>query len=181
VYGDLGTNLDRSYVVNWIVRKGGIDSFKKVCSTTTTVNMAGKQVKPCAEFDGVSLEGKSSLIMSPNNQHHGYNARPLNGIWAQAPYLHNGSVPTIYHLLVPAERPAKFIKSRLDYDQEMLGFSWRISDHSSEGYLFDTEAFPSFSRAGHDKDIQDGEHTYKLDWSDDKEGAKAIIEYLKTL
>lgn len=34
-----------------------------------------------------------------------YKARPLNGIWATAPYLHNGSVPTLYDLLLPKRRP----------------------------------------------------------------------------
>jgi mono/diheme cytochrome c family protein len=38
----------------------------------------------------------------------GYVAQPLTAVWATAPYLHNGSVPTLYHLLHPAERPARF-------------------------------------------------------------------------
>ena len=39
-----------------------------------------------------------------------YKVRPLNGIWATPPYLHNGSVPTLYALLSPVEeRPKKFI------------------------------------------------------------------------
>jgi len=185
VYTNLGTNLDRSYVVDWLIRKAALDGFSKICSPTTSVKMAGQDVKPCADFEGVSLKGKKSVIMSPNNQHHGYNARPLSGIWAQAPYLHNGSVPTVYHLLVPNERPDRFIKSRLDYDKDLLGFSWKLEDASSskmkEGYLFDTNSFPTFSNAGHDKDILDGDHTYKLNWSEDKDGAKAIVEYLKTL
>lgn len=184
VYTEIGTNLDRSYVVNWLIRKAGIKGFNEICSPSTTVNMNGQDTQPCAEFDGVSLKNKSSIIMSPNNQHHGYNARPLNGIWAQAPYLHNGSVPTVYHLLVPEQRPASFIKSRLNYDTELLGFSWQASSANTDnnnGYLFDTTSFPTFSNAGHDKDITEGEHTYKLDWSDDRGGAKAIIEYLKTL
>lgn len=185
VYSNLGTNLDRSRVVNWIIRKGGIDSFIQACSPDTTVNMGGKDVKPCAEFDGVSLKGKESLIMSPNNQHEGYNARPLSGIWAQAPYLHNGSVPTVYQLLVPGQRPQSFIKSRLDYDQKYLGFAWQAAEPSEgkphEGYLFDTASFPALSNRGHDKDVSENGHTYKLDWTDDIPGAMAIIEYMKTL
>ena len=180
IYTNLGTNKDRSYVVNWLIRKAAIKGFNSICSTDTTVTMQGKSIKPCAEFDGVSLKDKSEVIMSPNDQHHGYSARPLNGIWAQAPYLHNGSVPTAYHLLVPDERPDTFIKSSLDYDKELLGFAW-LKSATNSGYRFDTTSFPSFSNAGHDKDITDGKFTYKLDWSDDKGGAKAIIEYLKTL
>ena len=38
-----------------------------------------------------------------------YRARPLNGVWATAPYLHNGSVPSLYWMLKPAaERPTQF-------------------------------------------------------------------------
>ncbi|MCI5167352.1 MAG: cytochrome C [Candidatus Electrothrix sp. GM3_4] len=184
VYNNLNVNLDRSYVVNWLIRPGGINGFNETCSATTTILMNGVKTQPCAEFNGVSLAGKKDLIISPNKQHHGYNARPLNGIWAQAPYLHNGSVPTVYHLLVPDERPASFVKSRLEYDQKKLGFAWTkattlsIPDNS---YIFDTKSFPTFSNVGHDKDIKENGQHYKLDWSNDKAGAMAIIEYLKTL
>jgi mono/diheme cytochrome c family protein len=185
VYDSLNVNLDRSYVVNWLIRRGGISSFSNVCSPSTVVVMNGETNRPCAEFDGVSLEGKKDLIISPNNQHHGYNARPLSGIWAQAPYLHNGSVPTIYHLLVPDERPARFFKSRLEYDREKLGFAWTSPSstrHAAENsYLFDSGSFAAFSNIGHDVDIEENGRRYKLDWSDDKAGAMAIVEYLKTL
>jgi mono/diheme cytochrome c family protein len=181
IYDTLGTNIDRSLVVNWIIRKGGIEGFYKQCSPDTEVNMYGEIQKPCAEFDGVSLKGKKDLIMSPDNQHHGYSARPLSGIWAQAPFLHNGSVPTLYHLLMPKERPTRFIKSQLDYDPELLGFAWDKQKPFTEGYLFDTTSFSTFSNAGHDKDIKEGNQVFKLDWSQDKLGAMAIIEYLKTL
>ena len=39
----------------------------------------------------------------PGSQQSSYKARPLNGIWATAPYLHNGSVPSLYDLLQPAQ------------------------------------------------------------------------------
>ena len=185
VYSNINVNLDRSFVVGWLIRRGGIDSFFKACTPETTVTMGGSSVKPCAEFRGVSLEGKEQLIMSPNDEHHGYNARPLNGIWAQAPYLHNGSVPTMYHLLVPNERPQTFYKSRLEYDQQYLGFSWLRAPGSNSlatvGYLFDTTSFSAFSNSGHDTDIIEDGKTYKLDWSDDIDGVWALIEYLKTM
>ena len=185
VYDNLNVNLDRSYVVNWLIRRGGISSFNDTCSPLTSVVMKGVASKPCAEFDGVSLVGKKQLIISPNDQHHGYNARPLNGIWAQAPYLHNGSVPTVYHLLVPGERPASFHKSRLEYDQRNLGFAWTAPSSTlqakSNSYIFDSNSFSAFSNRGHDTDIEENGQRYKLDWSDDKAGAWALIEYLKTL
>lgn len=183
VYDTLGTSMKRAYVVGTLLNYAARKGLYANCSPDTTIQLYGKDVKPCAEFDGVSLSGKKDLLMSPNNEHHGYNARPLSGIWAQAPYLHNGTVPTVYHLLVPDERPISFIKSRLDYDQKHLGFSWNSQQATSqnEGYLFQTNAVPALSNKGHDKDIVEGKKTYRLNWSGDKQGAFAIIEYLKTL
>jgi hypothetical protein len=54
----------------------------------------------------------------------GYKADMLHGIWAQAPYLHNGSVPTLGQLLCPATRPQRFLRGNLHYDQALVGFEW---------------------------------------------------------
>ncbi len=54
----------------------------------------------------------------------GYKADALRGIWAQAPYLHNGSVPTIGQLMCPSTRPARFLRGNLFYDEAMVGFEW---------------------------------------------------------
>jgi hypothetical protein len=52
-----------------------------------------------------------------------YKARPLQGIWATAPYLHNGSVPTLYDLLLPpAQRPACFYTGTREYDPLVVGY-----------------------------------------------------------
>ncbi|MGA7996910.1 MAG: di-heme-cytochrome C peroxidase [Bradyrhizobium sp.] len=52
-----------------------------------------------------------------------YRARPLNGVWATAPYLHNGSVPSLYWMLKPAaERPKQFCMGARDFDPEQVGF-----------------------------------------------------------
>jgi hypothetical protein len=91
-------------------------------------------------------------------------------------------VPTLYHLLVPSERPSVFTKGRLDYDKKLVGYSWEMTSptNKEEGYRLDTTAIPALSNHGHDKNWRDGDRTYKLDWSDDKDGAWAIIEYMKT-
>ena len=86
-----------------------------------------------------------------------YKGRPLNGIWATAPYLHNGSVPTLYDLLLPAKRlendppeteyrPRKFMVGSRELDTRKVGFKHEEGDY--EGFLFDT-AKPSNSNAGH--------------------------------
>ena len=52
-----------------------------------------------------------------------YRARPLNGVWATAPYLHNGSVPSLYWMLMPAaERPKQFCMGFRDFDPQQVGF-----------------------------------------------------------
>jgi hypothetical protein len=181
---DLGTDLGRAKVVSEGIAAGARIGFTAICPPTRAIKLpvTGETIKPCAEFEGVSLEGKSDLSMADPKLHLGYNALPLGGVWAQAPYLHNGSVPTLYHLLAPSERPSVFIKGRLDYDKKLVGYSWERGQSSKkeEGYLFDTTSFPGLSNRGHDKDWREGSKTYKLDWSDDKEGAAAIVEYLKT-
>jgi hypothetical protein len=51
-----------------------------------------------------------------------YRSKTLVGIWATPPFLHNGSVPTLYHLLKPAaERPVTFYTGQRDYDPMKLG------------------------------------------------------------
>ena len=117
--------------------------------------------------------------MRPLSDQGGYNATALRGLWSTAPYLHNGSVPTLYHLLLPSERPAKFTKSSLTYDRKYGGYAWDSTD--SGGYVFDSTEFHALNNRGHDKDLVEGNKSFKLDWSDDIPGAFALIEYLKTL
>ncbi|ROM62620.1 hypothetical protein BK653_27955 [Pseudomonas brassicacearum] len=65
-----------------------------------------------------------------------YKARPLAGIWATPPFLHNGSVPTIYQLLSPqAERATSFYKGSFEYDPRHLGYR---TEAFTNGFLFDT-------------------------------------------
>ena len=65
-----------------------------------------------------------------------YKVRPLNGVWATPPYLHNGSVPTVYDLLSPVEeRPKKFYLGNREYDPVKLGYK---TDELTNGFLFDT-------------------------------------------
>lgn len=65
-----------------------------------------------------------------------YKARPLAGVWATAPFLHNGSVPSIYQLLSPQdERATTFYKGTLEYDPRHLGYR---TEPLTNGFLFDT-------------------------------------------
>ncbi|MBK7756107.1 MAG: hypothetical protein IPI35_06815 [Deltaproteobacteria bacterium] len=94
-----------------------------------------------------------------------YKARPLNGVWASSPYLHNGSVPNLYALLLPPEaRPASFTVGRWEYDPAMVGYV-------SEGgpFVLDTRVEGN-SNAG---------HSYGTTLNE--EDRLALLEYLKTL
>ncbi|TWD50009.1 di-heme-cytochrome C peroxidase [Pseudomonas sp. SJZ131] len=65
-----------------------------------------------------------------------YKARPLAGVWATAPFLHNGSVPSLYQLLSPQdERASSFYKGTFEYDPKHLGYR---TEAFSNGFLFDT-------------------------------------------
>lgn len=182
VYKNIGTHLGRAKIAGNIITTAAVSSFTEVCSPKATLEMFGKPAKPCGIYKGVSLEGKERFAMTKPARHDGYNALPLMGIWAQAPYLHNGSVPTIYHLLMPSKRPDVFIKSRLDYDTDMLGFDWKNDGRKNdEGYLYNTKITDAIGHQGHDKNIEMNGKTYRLNWDGDEDSVKAIIEYMKVL
>jgi mono/diheme cytochrome c family protein len=85
----------------------------------------------------------------------GYVAPPLDGIWSSAPYLHNGSIPTIWHLLTPEARPETFELGGHMLDFTRLGL--RLQDgRYPEGYvpfsqpvILDTTQ-PGLGNDGHD-------------------------------
>jgi mono/diheme cytochrome c family protein len=96
-----------------------------------------------------------------------YKARPLNGIWATAPYLHNGSVPNLWQLLQkPADRVKQFYVGSREFDPVNVGYDTQPFD---DGYQFDA-ALHGDSNAG---------HAWGTQLSDDQKWA--LIEYLKTL
>jgi mono/diheme cytochrome c family protein len=74
----------------------------------------------------------------------GYKARPLVGVWATAPFLHNGSVPTIYDLLSET-RPSHFWFGSRELDPHKLGFAQTSGPGTA---LFDV-SLTGNSNAGH--------------------------------
>jgi hypothetical protein len=100
----------------------------------------------------------------------GYPAPPLDGLWARAPYLHNGSVPTLEHLL-SGRRPKRFYRGNVAYDEKRLGF---VYDDATVGVLFDTSK-DGLSNAGHDTADFNG----RIEWKGRR--LSDLIEYLKTL
>lgn len=120
-----------------------------------------------------------------------YRARPLNGIWATAPYLHNGSVPSLYWLLKPQnERPTTFCMGRRDYDPKTVGFAVTADERCRTGETqfsttnSDGEPIRGNSVLGHSFERKDGEPRRPgiigRMFKDDAERYD-LIEYLKTL
>ncbi|MGX9426257.1 MULTISPECIES: di-heme-cytochrome C peroxidase [Bradyrhizobium] len=118
-----------------------------------------------------------------------YRARPLNGIWATAPYLHNGSVASLEWLLRPAaERPKKFCVGARDFDPEHVGLDVKSDETSCRNgqTLFsatdrDGKEIHGNSVSGHSFE---GAAPYPkgiVGRALDKNEREALIEYLKTL
>jgi mono/diheme cytochrome c family protein len=99
----------------------------------------------------------------------GYANMPLDGLWLRAPYLHNGSVPTLRALLWPETRPAQFYRAYDVYDWNDVGFVSSGPDAQRDGVLFDT-TLKGNSNAG---------HTYGQQLT--PEQREDLLEYLKTL
>jgi hypothetical protein len=125
---------------------------------------------------------------------HAYKGRSLNGIWATAPYLHNGSVPTLWDLLLPADqRPKSFEVGAREFDPEKVGFK----SAGYDGTQFNTdlqrgnhntghERYCSITRRLPDKDIAKAildKEPAKADpdCSLTEEQRQALIEYLRSL
>ncbi|MCX6630521.1 MAG: hypothetical protein NTW28_23135, partial [Candidatus Solibacter sp.] len=100
----------------------------------------------------------------------GYAGMPLDGVWLRAPYLHNGSVPTLRDLLNPPDRrPAVFWRGYDLYDFVNAGFVSNGAEAERDGFRFDTSVRGNSSQG----------HTYG---STLKEAEKdELLEYLKTL
>jgi mono/diheme cytochrome c family protein len=117
----------------------------------------------------------------------GYVAPPLDGIWASAPYFHNGSVPTLWHVLHPDERPA--VWRRLDappaaggsladaYDATRVGLAIETRDTPAVKPLRGAERRGWFDTTKHGKGAGGHDYPNLLD-----EGEKAaVLEFLKSL
>lgn len=105
----------------------------------------------------------------------GYVAVPLDGLWLRAPYLHNGSVPTIEALLEKSsERPRSFYRGYDVVDKSSLGFVHEDKDLAAKrfGYLYDVDKKGN-NNAGHEGP------QFGTDLAE--EDKRALVEYLKTL
>ncbi len=117
--------------------------------------------------------GKKETLDEPG----GYVAPTLDGIWASAPYFHNGSVPTLWHVLHPDERPTVWQRTEDGYDRSRVGLEIETFDRVPEEVksraerrlYFDTRSFGKSS----------GGHLFPNEL--DESERRAVLEYLKTL
>jgi hypothetical protein len=170
-------------VTGTLVNKAG-DVIKSAGSTFFSVDRGPEIVIPSEEERSLSdpraaEDPKSEQRYLCQNKKGvrilGYKARPLTGIWATPPYLHNGSVPTLHDLLLPEnERPRSFYTGSREFDPVKVGYvtaqsednAFLLETHDANGNPIDGN-----SNAGHD-------YSNAALTEDDR---RALVEYLKTI
>ncbi len=118
----------------------------------------------------MSRYGADPVVEDPG----GYVAPPLDGIWASAPYFHNGSVPTLAGVLSPEERPTIWRRTEDGYDRARVGLEATSVEEvpaTDARFVFDTRQAATGKT--------NGGHTFAADLSPDTK--RALLEYLKTL
>ncbi len=121
-------------------------------------------------FEGISYRGEDQQFRHFIKTN-GYANMPLDGVWLRAPYLHNGSVPTLKDLLeTPENRPQEFYRGYDVYDPEKVGFVSDVAQEDGKQYFKLDTTLPGNSNSG---------HLYGTELSDSDKAA--LIEYLKTL
>jgi hypothetical protein len=143
-----------------------VDSIKQKAYTAAGVDAA--QQRAMEDLDQRGGVAWRDTLIDTRAPYGPYAARPLYGIWAAAPYLHNGSVPTLYHLLLPPDqRPKTFALGARDYDSVKVGF--RVDTAcSAQDCLVDTNE----TGGGN------GGHLWGTDLSE--ADRMALLEYLKS-
>jgi mono/diheme cytochrome c family protein len=153
-------------------------SLDSIGTDPAVANMGVVHAPEFVEWYNGSYYGKITRAV-PNDPFPGYTAPPLDGVWATAPYLHNGSVPTIELVLNSKARPAVWKRVDLDdknYDENALGWPWVKPPYSQadapdneKKFIYDS-SYWSQSNSGHTF----GDHLTDAE-------RRAVLEYLKTL
>jgi cytochrome c553 len=143
---------------------------EKIIQTDSLLFKANYQNPQFIEWFNKSwyAKGNHPARLQPFN---GYIAPPLDGIWITAPYLHNGSVPTLAALLNSKERPRYWQRDfkQPEYDYEKIGWRYEVKNEGNSRTIYNTDK-RGYSNTGHSfgDRLSKGER-------------KALIEYLKTL
>lgn len=155
-----------------------LDAFPNHVSQLGTDDLRLSILTP-AFANAVNQSSMGQHIFAPDIR--GYSAPSLSGIWLSAPYLHNGSVPTLRALMTPSERPVTFPLGGHKLDYERVGIDLQIDANGNatypEGYepwsipvMIDTRRV-GLSNSGHEAPFDRLSEAEK----------RALLEYLKTL
>jgi hypothetical protein len=195
----LGVDPNRSLVNTSVSRYGLAALVMEACTIYGLNNQGQPGADWCvpqgdwqARLDEYFRDTPRRVVEAMN----GYKADMLHGIWAQAPYLHNGSVPTLGQLVCPSARPARFLRGNLHYDESLVGFEWVDRPKARYGPN-DTMLIKEFDATMPGK--ANGGHTFGSEMCPDLMGLNpvadrgeiakrilgsrvgALLEYLKTL
>jgi hypothetical protein len=168
-------------IEQWYVTNGTPEEIRRQMSGPRK-NCQNRRVFVPARTNDNGKE-RDTLAITPH-----YRARPLDGVWATAPYLHNGSVPTLWDMLLPqSKRPASFCIGSRQFDPIHVGLVAKADqkDACPAGVTdFDVTLLGNGNH-GHSFEGQEADVT-KLppgvigpELTDDERGA--LVEYLKTL
>jgi len=163
-----GVKPGTAFVGNSFARtvQAAVDSIKQKAYAAAGIDKA--QQLAMEDFDQRGSATWRDTLLDTQPPYGPYAARSLYGIWAAAPYLHNGSVPTLYHLLLPpAQRPKTFALGGREYDPVRLGFAVATAC-SQQDCIVDT----SWTGDGN------GGHLWGTDLAEPDR--MALLEYLKT-
>ncbi|MBK7647067.1 MAG: hypothetical protein IPJ12_07915 [Betaproteobacteria bacterium] len=172
------------------------DPLRANAITPMTAEVMSKAIKDiCPETQPECRFKMGEIVVDPSSKR-GYVASPLRGIWAQAPYLHNGSIPTLRQLLVPRLRiNSPFLRGSISYNEKDGGWE---SDPAKEENLrklgqsavaIHDIRQAGFSNAGHGSVkkpfIFDGRGAkVRIAWSDSDRDTRVVddlISYLLSL
>lgn len=185
----VGTDKAQSEALKPLVITGEISKYfpgefrdKPLLPPLVVVNVANVEMREVAigklkltDAEKVVLNGYRELPL-PRPPEHVYKAAPRDGVWATPPFMHNGSVPNLYEMLIPAaERTKKFYLGG-DFDPVKVGLD---TSATSGTFLMDTTLLGN-SNAGHS--FQDGSRGNGIIGPslDDKQ-RWALVEYLKSI
>ena len=169
VVGGLGPYMPKGYEDQPIVPK-----FLMTQALAARIRAASLQKLNLSEEQMNDLNGYREL--PPNPPDGVYKAGPRDGVWATAPFLHNGSVPNLYEMLIPAAQRTKQFWLGGDFDPVKVGLNTAAT---SGTFLMNTE-LKGNSNAGHSfENGRRGNGIIGPLLTDDQRWA--IIEYMKSI
>jgi hypothetical protein len=180
---EIGTDPNRA--INFTRPVGGKNFATSLGDTANAIKKRAYQDNDISAADQETMDRTDEPIEWRTTR--SYVGRPLQAIWATAPYLHNGSVPTLHHLLLPAkDRPTTFPVGHREYDPEKLGYVAEVAqvpaDQRARIYDYDPETAGrqdfDTTKDGNRNTGHEG-HAYGTDLSDEQR--KDLLEYLKGL